>query len=137
MPHRSFTGTLPWSSKGMMPDDRKVAAVRDWPIPKDAGKVRQFLGLASYYRRYVLHFADIAAPLHNLTQKDTLFTWSSECEAAFNILKEKLTQTPILAYPKFGPNADVGIGAVLEQDGHVIAYVSRALSKSERNYSVI
>ena len=56
-----------FSSKGMMPDDRKVAAVRDWPIPKDAGKVHQFLGLASYYRRYVLHFADIAAPLHNLT----------------------------------------------------------------------
>ncbi|KAL5496265.1 hypothetical protein EMCRGX_G012510 [Ephydatia muelleri] len=111
-----------FSSKGMMPDDRKVAAVRDWPIPKDAGKVHQFLGLASYYRRYVLHFADIAAPLHNLTPY------------SHGLLS-------------FGPNAgiftldtdasDVGIGAVLEQDGHVIAYVSRALSKSERNYGVI
>ena len=95
------------SCKGMMPDEGKVAAVRDRPIPKDAGEVRQFLGLASYYRRNVLHFADIAAPLPNLTQKDTLFTWSSECEAVFNILKEKLTQTPILAYPKFGPNAGI------------------------------
>ena len=69
--------------------------------------MRQFLGLASYNKRNVLHFADIAAPLPNLTQKDTLFTWSSECEAVFNILKEKLTQTPILAYPKFGPNVGI------------------------------
>ena len=112
---RSFTGTCTvcyhghtFSSKGMMPDDRKVVAVRNWPIAKDAGEVRQFLGLASYYRRYVLHFADMAAPLHNLTQKDSLFTLvSSSVRAAFNILKEKLTQTPILAYPKSGPNAGI------------------------------
>ena len=58
----------------LKPDDRKVVAVRDWPIAKDAGEMRQFLGLASYKGRYVLHFADIAGPLHNLTQKDTLFT---------------------------------------------------------------
>ena len=71
-----------------MPDDRKVAVVRDWPIPKDGGEVRPSLGMASYYRRY---FVDLAAPFHILTQKDTLFTWSSECDAAFNMLKEKLT----------------------------------------------
>ena len=54
-----------------MPDDRKVAVVRDWPIPKDGGEVRPSLGMASYYRCYVLHFADLAAPFHILTQKDT------------------------------------------------------------------
>ena len=74
-----------------MPDDRKVAVVRDWPIPKDGGEVRPSLGMASYYRCYVPHFADLAAPFHILTQKDTLFTWSTECDAAFNMLKEKLT----------------------------------------------
>ena len=92
----------------------------------------------------MLGFADLAASLHIVTQKDTLFTGSSECDAPFNMLKEKLTQTPILVYPKFGPDAGiftldtdarhVGIGAVLEQDGCVIAYISRALSTSERNY---
>lgn len=136
-----------FSAKGMMPDDRKVSVVRDWPISKDAGEVHQFLGLASYYRHNVLNITDIAAPLHNMTQRDTMFKWSPECDTAFNMLKEKLTETPILAYPKFGPDAgiftldtdasDVDVGAVLEQDGRVIAYISRALSKSERNYSFI
>ena len=80
-------------------------------------------------------------------QKGMPFLWSSVCEQAFLTLKEKLIQAPVLAYPKLGANAStftletdasaVGIGTVLEQDGHHVAYVSRALKKAEKNYSVI
>ena len=99
--------------------------------------------MASYYRRYT----DIAAPLTHLTQKGVTFTWDKECEEAFCCLKTKLTQAPVLAYPKLGPDANpfilhtdasaVGLGAVLEQDKRVIAYASRTLSRSEQHYSVI
>ena len=72
----------------MRPDEKKIAAVKDWPTPKDAIEVRQFLGLASFYRRYVLKFAEIACPLNNLMQKGIPFLWSSDCEQAFLTLKE-------------------------------------------------
>ena len=79
--------------------------MKDWPTPKDATEVRQFLGLASYYRWYVLKFAEIACPLNNLMQKGMPFLWSSDCEQAFLSLKEKLIQAPVIAYPKLGANA--------------------------------
>ena len=69
-----------FSANGMRPDEKKIAAVKDWPTPKDATEVRQFLGLASYYRRYVLKFAEIACPVNNLMQKGMPFLWSSDCE---------------------------------------------------------
>jgi len=105
------------------------------------------LGLASYYRRYIPCFAEIAAPLYHLTNKGVPFEWSSFCQSAFSNLKDSLTSAPVLKYPGFTPSAQqfhlytdasaTGIGGVLEQSGHVIAYVSRALTKSEQNYSVI
>ena len=72
-----------FSANRMRPDEKKIAAVKDWPTPKDATEVRQFLGPASYYRRYVLRFAEIACPLNNLMQKEMHFIWSSDCEQAF------------------------------------------------------
>jgi len=142
----AYLGHL-FSAKGMMPDSQKVNAVQTWEIPTSVTAVRQFIGLASYYRRYIQDFATIAAPLHNLTQKGISFKWTQECTDAFNLLKQKLTQAPILAFPNFSTEASsfvvytdassIGIGAVLEQDSHVIAYASRALTKSEKHYSVI
>ena len=136
-----------FSAQGMEPDPQKTSAVQDWPTPENVSDVRSFLGLASYYRRYIQRFADIAAPLHHLTGKGVTFVWDADCQSAFNTLKDELTRAPILAFPEFQPNSAqfclqtdasaVGIGAVLEQNGRVIAYASRTLSQAERNYSVI
>ena len=121
----------------------------DYPAPKDVHKLRQYLGLANYYRRFVQDFSQIAEPLHQLTRKTAKgFQWSSSCQEAFEELKRRLVSPPILAYPDFtlpfllhtDASANT-IGAVLSQtqDGNecVISYWSRQLNKSERNYSTI
>ena len=136
-----------FSAMGMAPDSNKIQAVQEWPVPSTTAGVRQFLGLASYYYRYIECFSHIAAPLHALTQKNTTFCWTEACQQALTTLKERLTQIPVLQYPQFHSAAnqfvvytdasDEGLGAILEQDNHVIAYASRVLNKSERNYSVI
>ena len=136
------------SSEGLSPNPKQVAAVTNYPQPQSLTQVRQFLGLTSYYRRFIGQFAKIAAPLHNLTRKDVSWKWNEECQQAFECLKQKLVQAPILAYPNFErdfvleTDASVkGIGAVLSQkldDGrlHPVAYASRSLSVAERNYSI-
>ena len=67
--------------------------------------LKQFLGLASYYQRYIEKFADIATPLHNLSKKEVPFAWTLECIHAFSELKDKLTHVPILSFPQFIPDA--------------------------------
>ena len=145
-PQVTYLGHL-FTGSGVTPDREKVKAVEEWPIPQNATEVRQFLGLASYYRRFIQNFADVAAPLHNLTQKDVVFSWSNDCSRAFKTLKCKLIGAPILVYPRVDKEASqfqlqtdasaLGLGAVLEQGGHVIAYASRVLTKAKANYSVI
>ena len=130
-----------------MPDKAKVKTVEEWPTPNTAKEVQQFLGLASYYRQFVSRFADIAAPLYHLTQKDVQFSWTKECNESFQCLKRSLTEAPILAFPHLDLHASPfilqtdasagGLDAILQQDGHVIAYASRVLNKAECNYSVI
>ena len=88
-----------FSKDGMAPDTEKISVVQLWPIPTDVTEVRQFLGLASYYRRYVKNFADIAAPFHHLTQKAVEFNWKENCQHSFQVLKDALTQAPVLCYP--------------------------------------
>ncbi|XP_062374552.1 uncharacterized protein LOC134062534 isoform X1 [Sardina pilchardus] len=133
------------SEEGVTTDPMKIQKVQEWPSPTSVPEVRQFIGLASYYRRFVQNFATIAEPLHNLTKKYARFQWTSECQEAFNKLKQLLTTTPVLGYPLDEGNmildtdaSDTGVGAVLSQlqqgRERVLAYGSRKLSKTEQNY---
>lgn len=87
------------SDKGVHTDPDKTEAVRIWPVPKTVKEVRSFLGLCSYYRRFVSGFANIARPLHKLCEKNSKFTWNEDCQKAFNSLKNSLMSSPLLAYP--------------------------------------
>ena len=89
------------SEKGISADPVKVAAVKDWPQPRNVNELRSFIGLCSYYRRFVPGFSLLAKPLHSLTEKNAKFEWNEPCEQAFQKLKEILTRTPVLAYPNF------------------------------------
>jgi hypothetical protein len=135
------------SADGIEVQDAKVEAVRQWPTPRNLHETRQFLGLCSYYRRFVEGFADIAAPLHALARKDMRFQWTDACQEAFDTMKERLTSAPILGMPRTEGQfildtdaSDKGLGVVLsqEQDGRevVLAYGSRLLTRTERDYCV-
>ncbi len=131
--------------EGISTDQSKGEAVTNWPTPKNKRELRGFLGLCSYYHKFIKSFANIAGPLHRLTEKETEFVWTVQCNEAFLKLKQLLTTAPILAYPiasgRYTLDTDAGkkaIGAVLsqKQNGHerVIAYYSRSLTRRERNY---
>ena len=135
------------SAEGVSTDPEKVRAIQEWKVPKDLTDVRSFLGLCSYYRKFVPKFSEIAKPLTRLTEKDQPFTWTSEQEEARLELQKRLLTAPILAYPD--PSAEFildtdasgyGIGAVLSQvqngKERVIAYGSKSLTKEERRYCV-
>ena len=79
-----------FSAEGMAPDPKKTHVIREWPTPGSVKAVRQFLGLASYYRCYIKNFANTAGPLHQLTQKSVHFSWNQQYEQAFLTLKQCL-----------------------------------------------
>ncbi|GJS76240.1 putative reverse transcriptase domain-containing protein [Tanacetum coccineum] len=112
-------------SKGIHVDPAKIESIKDWAPPKSATEICQFLGLAGYYRRFIEGFSKIAKPMTKLTQKNVKFDWGEKEEAAFQLIKQKLCSAPILALP----------GAVLMQNGKVIAYASRQLKIHEKNYT--
>ena len=87
------------SHEGIGTDPEKIQAVVEWPRPTSAAEVRSFVGLASYYRRFVRNFAKIASPLHALAKSDSKFIWSDEAQESFDALKLALTTSPILAMP--------------------------------------
>lgn len=131
---------------GLHVDPEKVSAIIDIPSPSTVKQVRQFLGIASWFRRFIPNFSTIAAPLTTLLRKKHTFVWSLDQEGAFRTIKEKLVSAPVLCCPDFSrpfviqtDASDYGIGAVLTQeypDGeHVISYISRSLNRAERNYS--
>lgn len=141
----SFVGHLV-SCKGISPDPAKIESIRAFPRPKNTHDVRSFVGLCSYYRKFIPQFATIATQLHLLQSKFVKFAWTPSCEKAFIELKKALSTAPVLISPNFNElffvqtdASDVGIGAVLAQmqDGfdHPVAYASRSLNRQERNYS--
>jgi hypothetical protein len=104
----------------------------EWEAPTTQTKVRGFLGLAGYYRKFVEGFSSIARPMTQLLKKDKKFEWTPKCEESFQELKKRLVTAPVLTMPDITKNFDVycdasklGLGCVLMQEGKVIAYLSR------------
>ena len=135
------------SGDGVKPNPELIKAVNEWQPPTSVKEIQKFLGLCNYYRQYVQGFATIAHPLTNLTKKDVRYKWTDECQNAFETLKSKLCEAPILAYPQndsmFILDTDAsnyGVGCVLSQiqndQEKVIAYSSKSLSKQQRRYCV-
>lgn len=115
----SFLGHIV-SEEGVATDPSKIEAIKHWPIPRSVKEVRSFLGLCSYYRKFIYKFSDIARPLHKLTEKNKRFEWNEDCNSAFDKLRRALISTPILPYPNedglFILDTDasnMGLGAVL------------------------
>ncbi|CAM4583905.1 unnamed protein product [Lepidochelys kempii] len=132
------------------PLQAKVDAIQKWPVPKSKKQVQSFLGLAGYYRRFVLHYSQIAAPLTDLTKKKqpNAVQWTGKCQKAFNKLKATLMSDPVLRAPDFDKPflvttdaSEHGVGAVLMQKGpdqefHPVVFLSKKLSERESNWSV-
>ncbi|UYV64482.1 hypothetical protein LAZ67_3000918, partial [Cordylochernes scorpioides] len=134
------------NQEGIKPAEYNIKAVRDFPQPKKAKEVQSFLGMCSYYRKFIKDFSLIADPLTSLIRKNVQFIWTGKQEEAFQNLKKALMNPPILGH--FDPNAatcihtdasNIGLGATLIQniggEEKVISYLSRTLSKPEQNYS--
>jgi len=116
--------------------------VNDWPIPTNVTELRSFLGLANYFRKFVQGYSSIVSPLLELTKKSLVFLWGERQQVAFQQIKHALVSAPVLKLPDptlpYEVLADAsinGIGAVLVQQGHPIAYFSRKLSPAEKNYT--
>jgi hypothetical protein len=126
---------------GIAVDPSKVSEVLKWEAPCTVSEIRSFLVLAGYYRRFIEGFSKIVKPLTTLLEKDWKFKWTGACQSSFEELNKRLTTTLILVMPDLQKSFDIycdasrqGLGCVLMQEGHVIAYASRQLRKHELHY---
>lgn len=135
------------SDQGISAHPEKTEQITEWATPRCVRDVRAFVGITSYYRKFVKNYAEIASPLTALTAKNRVFQWTQDCEDAFQELKQALTGPPVLAMPTDhdqyildADSSDFAIGAVLSQiqggQERVIVYASRHLSPREQNYCV-
>ncbi|GJS09441.1 putative reverse transcriptase domain-containing protein, partial [Tanacetum coccineum] len=127
--------------EGIHVDPSKIEAVKSWKAPTTPSEVRSFLGLARYYRRFIENFSKIAKPLTSLTQKNQKYEWGEKQEEAFQTLKDKLCNAPILSFlyevedfMVYCGASNQGLGCVLMQIDTVIAYALRQLKIHEKNY---
>jgi hypothetical protein len=135
------------SGNGILPSPKKIMAISNAKKPTTVREVRAFIGLASYYRRFVPRFAEIARALNWLVKKKSRWQWSDEQQQAFEELKQRLTEAPILSFVNWElpfvlttDGSKQGLGAILQQrleDGNltVVSYASRSLNGAEKNYS--
>jgi hypothetical protein len=129
------------SSDGISVDPSKIQEVMDWEPPTLVHQIRSFLGLASYYRRFIPNFSKIAKPMTELLKKGVKFSWNEKYEEAFHTLRAYLTIAPVLAqldnskpFDVYCDASGIRLGCVLMQNNRVIAYASRALRTHEQNY---
>ena len=135
------------SAEGIKMNADKVQAILEWPTPKTVCGVRSFLGLANFYRRFIKDYAQVAHPLNDLTKKDQPFEWKYSQQTVFDMLKQKFTPAPILAFPDIDKQfcletdaSDFATGAVLsilkDDKWHPVAYSSHSMSPEEHNYPI-
>ena len=128
-------------------DQTKVKGVTEWPTPKTRKELKGFLGFLNFYHRFIKDFAKVACPLNALTSQNKDFQWTSECQTAFQTLKDILTSTPALAMPTetdlFRVETDgsgMGLGTVLSQKQndrwHPLSFILRSLGDAKQNYHV-
>ncbi|QRW12162.1 Retrotransposable element Tf2 protein [Ceratobasidium sp. AG-Ba] len=132
--------------EGISMEEEKIKAIMEWSAPRKIKEVQAFLGFVNFYRRFIAKFSKIARPLHDLTKKDTKFEWTQECQKAFEEIKKRVSQDPVLIHPD--PNkpfiletdaSGIAIGAILSQRGedgylHPVAYLSKSYNDAQRNY---
>ena len=134
------------SNRGIEVDKAKIELISKLPSPSNVKAVRQFLGHAGFYRRFIKDFSKIEKPLYKLLEKDVKFTWDEECQKSFEELKSHLTTAPIVRAPNWQlpfkvmcDAIDLAIEAVLGQreDGklYVVYYASKTLNEAQRNYT--
>lgn len=134
------------SRKGLQPDPKNTDKVLNWPVPRSPSEVRAFVGLCSYYRRFVKDFSKLAAPLNQLVGKNVPFVWNDTCDQSFRHLKNVLSSEPVVILPDFSvpfkiytDASNLAVGAVLAQDRdgreHVVSYASRALNATQKRWS--
>jgi hypothetical protein len=133
------------SQHGIKANPKKLAVIRDWPVPKNVTEVQSFLGMCGYYRKLIINFAKREAPLRRLTLKEAIFYVGPLERAAFEDLKKALIADPVLALPEFSGTkpfnvstdaCDTGVGAVLAQQGedgeeHVVAFASKMFNATQ------
>lgn len=135
------------SKDGLRVDGKKIEAVKRFPRPKNVKNIRQFMGLANYYSKFIKDFAKMAKPLTRLLQKDVKFDWNLEAAKAFNSLKDCLCNAPVLQFPDFSlpfiitcDSSNFAIGGILSQgkigEDRPVAYTSRMLRNAEKNYCI-
>ena len=132
------------TTEGLKPDPEKVRAIVEMPRPKDRGDILRLNGMVNYLSRFLPHLSDVMKPLRDLTHKDAAWCWDDLQEKAWNDVKTLIASAPVLAYYKPTEVLEIqcdssqsGLGAALMQNGHPIAYASRALTETESRYAQI
>jgi hypothetical protein len=128
------------SNRGILVDPAKVKEIVVWSVPTTVTEIRSILGLAGYYRRFIEGFSKIAKPMISLLEMGREFKWDEKCQDSFDQLKKRMMSPSVLVMPDLQKGFHIycdacgqGLGSVLMQEGHVIAYASRQLRKHELN----